>query len=231
MSSVLYATPPPLPPQPYPMPIDPYTGFGIYVAKADETCQRVGGRVGGAARVRERERATAHLTGAPAQIGKQLGFDADELVAINKSKFFGGPPLLLNSKLKKGTEIWLPKPDLRWILTKQISRHKPEGKKKRVYTVHDVDNPNDTYHDIESYRVQDFPQLGNTYEKDEVVSALYPAVAEPSAADSTHWLTEFYTAIYIMPQPGDRALLKFENDARSLDHNEPSLQRRWPVRP
>jgi len=63
MSSVLYVTPPPLPPQYYPMPIDPYTGFGIYVAKADETCQRVGDGVGGAARVRERERATAHLTG------------------------------------------------------------------------------------------------------------------------------------------------------------------------
>ena len=61
-----------------------------------------------------------------------FGVDLDLLVQINKKRY---PTLLSSSKLKKDTCIELPPPDMRWILTKQISKNKPEGKKKRVYSV------------------------------------------------------------------------------------------------
>ena len=66
------------------------------------------------------------------QIAKMFGVDLDLLVQINKKRY---PTLLSSSKLKKDTCIELPPPDMRWILTKQISKMKPEGKKKRVYSV------------------------------------------------------------------------------------------------
>ena len=102
-----------------------------------------------------------------------FGFEPGQLVDINKKDY---PALMMSSKLKKDTRIKLPPPDMRWILTKQISKHKPEGKKKRVYTVQDIEPPYQSYVDIESYRVQEFPQLGNTYAQHEVVCALYPNI-------------------------------------------------------
>lgn len=66
-----------------------------------------------------------------------FGVDLDLLVQINKKRY---PTLLSSSKLKKDTCIELPPPDMRWILTKQISKMKPEGKKKRVYSVQVVPN-------------------------------------------------------------------------------------------
>lgn len=102
-----------------------------------------------------------------------FGFEVQQLVDLNKSRY---PALMSNSKLKKDTTIILPAPDMRWILTKQVSKRKPEGKKKRVYTVQDIEPPFKCFEDIESYRVQDFPQLGNTYAQEEVVCALYPTI-------------------------------------------------------
>ena len=78
---------------------------GTYFAKPDETCHK---------------------------IAKMFGVDLDLLVQINKKRY---PTLLSSSKLKKDTCIELPPPDMRWILTKQISKTKPEGKKKRIYSV------------------------------------------------------------------------------------------------
>ena len=106
---------------------------GIYWAKADETCQKVGHWWP--------DKLTAvyahfltflHRLFDMRQIAKMFGVDAMQLVQINKVRY---PMLLSQSKLKKDTEIHLPPPDMRWILTKQISKTKPEGKKKRIYSV------------------------------------------------------------------------------------------------
>ena len=66
------------------------------------------------------------------QIAKMFNVDLEILVTINKSRW---PALLSVSKLKKDTMIELPPCEVRWILTKQIGKNKPEGKKKRVYSV------------------------------------------------------------------------------------------------
>ena len=98
----------------------------------------------------------------------------------------------------------------------------------------DIEPPFKVYERIESFRVQDYPQLNNSYKEGEVVCALYPNVEgrEVLTTDSTHWLTEFYPAIVLKLMPPSRptkALLKFENDAHTLDHHEPMLERVVPL--
>lgn len=99
---------------------------GQYVAKADET---------------------------PAKIAHSFGVSLERLVRLNQARY---PTLLSMSKLKGGTVIDLPPRDLRWMLTRQISKMK-DGKKKK-YTVQDVevgaDGTAQIFENIESKRVQ-----------------------------------------------------------------------------
>jgi hypothetical protein len=117
----------------------PYPEGGFYLAKADETCQRVTWcsfvaslKVSQSFCLSYRlfDCVCAYACGN--QIAKMFGVDLQELVQINKKTY---PTLMMNSKLKKDTTIFLPAPEVRWILTKQIAKNKPEGKKKRVYSV------------------------------------------------------------------------------------------------
>ena len=164
------------------------------------------------------------------QISKMFGLDLQQLVEINKKRY---PMLTSGAKLKKDTLIVLPPPEWHWILTKRIEKRKPEGKKKHVYTVQDIESPYQTFEHVEGHRVQDYPQQ-NFYKINEVVCALYPNVqGEALASDSTHWLTEFYPAILLklLPHASNptKALLKFQNDAHSLDHEDPTLERVVPL--
>jgi len=63
-----------------------------------------------------------------------FGVEPHILVDSNRLKH---PSLMASSKLEKNTQIELPIPDYRWILTKQIAKDNPEGKgkKKHNYTV------------------------------------------------------------------------------------------------
>lgn len=64
----------------------------------------------------------------------------------------------------------------------------------------DIEPPHQMYHNIESFRVQEYPQLSNIYRPHEIVCALYPNETlhgTASASDNTHWLTEFYPAIFL----------------------------------
>jgi len=178
---------------------------GVYWAKSDETCHK---------------------------IGKMFGVEPHVLVELNRERY--GTALLSSSKLKKDTSIVLPQPEIRWILTKQFAKFKPEGKKKHKYSVQDIDAAVDQiYPNIEGYRVQDYPQLSNSYVKDEVVCALFPnVVGDAEGHVSAQWFTEFYPAIYMYAIPSSnppRAMLKFENDQHSLDHTDASLKKSVPL--
>ena len=64
----------------------------------------------------------------------------------------------------------------------------------------DIEPPYQTYNNIESFRVQDYPQLSNTYRPHEIVCALYPNETlhgTPLATDNSHWFTEFYPAVFL----------------------------------
>jgi hypothetical protein len=174
----------------------------------------------------------------PNKIAKMFGVDVEKLVKINKVHY---EELLTSSKLKGGTRITLPVPNFRWMLTEQLGKGVKTEKKKR-YTVRDIEpdfpggdpSTRRLYENIESKRVQEYPQLYNSYAQGEVVCALWPDVKgdyEPDPANNQHWLTEFSYAIFRGYVPGDytRATLKYENNDYSLDHGEEDKVKVVPV--
>ncbi len=165
----------------------------------------------------------------PNKIGKMFGVDVERLVRINQNDY---PDLLSTSKLKRGTRINLPPPNYRWMLTEQLGKGVKVEKKKR-YKVRDIEpdfpggdpSTRRVYEDIESKRVQEYPQLFNTYTQGEIVCALWPEVSGDEAPDpgnNQHWLTEFSYAIFrgMCAEDPSRAILKYENNDYSLDHAE-----------
>jgi hypothetical protein len=77
-------------------------------------------------------------------------------------------------------------------------------KSARVYLLEaraqDIEWPHHMYHNIESFRVQEYPQLSNIYRPHEIVCALYPNETlhgTASASENTPWFTEFYPAIFL----------------------------------
>jgi hypothetical protein len=84
-------------------------------------------------------------------------------VKINRGDY---SELRHNSKLKGGTRVLLPMRDLRWMIVRQIGKSRQDGKKKK-YTVQDIDfhGHDGLFEDVDGKRIQEYPQLGNKYEK------------------------------------------------------------------
>ena len=87
----------------------------------------------------------------------------------------------------------------------------------------DIEPPHQMYHNIESFRVQEYPQLSNIYRPHEIVCALYPNETlhgNASASENTPWFTEFYPAIFLYLIPNSNPPKVPSGTCRTLIQSE-----------
>jgi hypothetical protein len=165
-----------------------------YYARADETPQRIAKMFGANLEVKE----TFFYSPSCPTRGNQEVRDCicicslltchylmqQKLLEINKATW---PEMTYNSKLKAHTLIQLPPLPIKWMLARVLEKSKVEKKKK--YKVQDIEAPLDSangiFNDVESKRIQDYPQLNNVYEQGEVVCALWPEGMSPTRSSSS----------------------------------------------